>query len=56
MKRPTRREMMQSLNLAHRDLGLLYDKPPMSYDTQMREAERRRAAIRLISVPDRVAA
>ena len=29
MKRPTRREMMQSLNLAHRDLGLLYDKPPM---------------------------
>ena len=28
-RRPTRREMMQSLNLAHRDLGLLYDKPPM---------------------------
>ena len=28
-RRPSRREMMQSLNLAHRDLGLLYDKPPM---------------------------
>ena len=28
-RRPSRREMMQSLNLAHRDLGLLYGKPPM---------------------------
>ena len=50
-RRPTRREMMQSLNLAHRDLGLLYDKPPMLTVDVKPKRERERGAAGGIAPP-----